>query len=242
MRMRFHTQTLGSTLVREAPMNNITRGAFQALAAVLGGTQSLHVSGYDEAYDIPSEDAMKVSLATQLVIAHETNVANTVDPLAGSYFVESLTDRMEAEAQGYIDSIESMGEGSMVRGMLSAIDSGYIESEIANAAFQYATDIETGDYLVVGVNEQREEPVQPEELFEFDEEEEVRQIAHLKEVRRTRSNGAVDSALSEMKRSVEADANIFPHVLDAVRSSATEGEIMGALRDSYGEYVDPGVF
>ena len=242
MRMRFHTQTLGSTLVREAPMNNITRGAFQALAAVLGGTQSLHVSGYDEAYDIPSEDAMKVSLATQLVIAHETNVANTVDPLAGSYFVESLTDRMEEEALGYIDTIEGMGEGSMVRGMLSAIESGYIESEIANAAFQYATDIETGDYLVVGVNAQREKPVQPEEVFEFDEEEEGRQLAHLEEVRRTRSNSDVDSALSEIRRSVEADANIFPHVLDAVRSSATEGEIMGTLRDSYGEYVDPGVF
>lgn len=242
MRMRFHTQTLGSTLVREGPMNNITRGAFQALAAVLGGTQSLHVSGYDEAYDIPSEDAMKVSLATQLVLAHETNVANTVDPLAGSYFVESLTDRIEEEAWSYINTIESMGDGSMVRGMLDAIESGYIESEIANTAFQYATDIESGDYVVVGVNEYHEEPEQPGEMFEFDEEEEGRQLAHLAEVRRTRSNGEVERALSEIRRGVEAHANIFQPVLDAVRSSATEGEIMGTLRDAYGEHVDPGVF
>ena len=242
MRMRFHTQTLGSTLVREGPMNNITRGAFQALAAVLGGTQSLHVSGYDEAYDIPSEDAMKVSLATQLVLAHETNVANTVDPLAGSYFVESLTDRIEEEAWSYINTIESMGDGSMVRGMLDAIESGYIESEIANTAFRYATDIESGDYVVVGVNEYHEEPEQPGELFEFDEEEEGRQLAHLAEVRRTRSNGEVERALSDIRRGVDADANIFQPVLDAVRSSATEGEIMGTLRDAYGEHVDPGVF
>ena len=242
MRMRFHTQTLGSTLVRQGPMNNITRGAFQALAAVLGGTQSLHVSGYDEAYDIPSEDAMKVSLGTQLVIAHETNVTNTVDPLAGSYFVESLTDRMEEAAWVYIRDIEGMGDGSVVQGMLSAIETGYIEREIANTAFQYATDIESGEYVVVGVNEYREEPKQPQEVFEFDVEEEDRQLAHLKEVRRTRSSADVDAALSEIKRKAEADQNVFPYVLDAVRSSATEGEIMGTLRQVYGEYVDPGVF
>ena len=242
MRMRFHTQTLGSTLVREGARNNISRGAFQALAAVLGGTQSLHVSGYDEAYDIPSEDAMKVSLATQLVIAHETNVTNTVDPLAGSYFVESLTDRMEEGAAAYINEIEEMGNGSMVRGMLSAIESGYIEREIADTAFQYATDIESGEYVVVGVNEYREEPEQPQEVFEFDTEEEGRQLSHLKEIKQTRSNSDVERALSDVKRKAESDANVFPSVLEAAKASATEGEVMGTLREVYGEYVDPGVF
>ena len=156
--------------------------------------------------------------------------------------MESLTDRIEEEAWSYINTIESMGDGSMVRGMLDAIDSGYIESEIANTAFRYATDIESGDYVVVGVNEYREEPEQPGEMFEFDEEEEGRQLAHLAKVRRTRSNVEVERALSEIRRGVEADVNIFQPVLDAVRSSATEGEIMGTLRDAYGEHVDPGVF
>ena len=150
MRMRFHTQTLGSTLVREDPKNNITRGALQALAAVLGGTQSLHVSGYDEAYDLPSEDAMKVSLATQLVIAHETGVANTVDPLAGSYYVESLTNTVEEKAWRYINEIEERGGGSVLQGMFVAIEDGYIEREIANTAFEYQRAIERKDYVVVG--------------------------------------------------------------------------------------------
>ena len=242
MRMRYHTQTLGSTLVREDPTNNVARGALQALAAVLGGTQSLHVSGYDEAYDIPSEEAMKVSLATQLVIAHETNVAATVDPLAGSYFVESLTDSIEEKAWEYINVIEEMGSGSMVRGMLSAIETGYIEGEIANTAFAYQRAIESKEYVVVGVNEYRGEAVQPKEMFEYDLREEDRQLERLAEVRRTRSNADVERAMSDVKRAAEADENLFPHVLEAVKASATEGEVMGTLREVYGEYVDPGVF
>ena len=242
MRMRFHTQTLGSTLVREGPKNNITRGALQALAAVLGGTQSLHVSGYDEAYDIPSEDAMRVSLATQLVIAHETNVANTVDPLAGSYFVESLTDSMEEKAWEYINKIDEMGSGSMVDGMLNAIETGYIEGEIANTAFEYQRAIESKERVIVGVNDYPAEAVEPVEVFEFDQEEEERQLVRLREVKRTRSNADVDKALSDIKRTAEADENLFPRVLDAVKACATEGEVMGALRDVYGEYIDPGVY
>jgi methylmalonyl-CoA mutase N-terminal domain/subunit len=242
MRMRFHTQTLGSTLVREGPKNNITRGALQALAAVLGGTQSLHISGYDEAYDIPSEDAMRVSLATQLIIANETNVASTVDPLAGSYFVESLTNSVEEKAWEYINKIDEMGNGSMVDGMLSAIETGYIEGEIANTAFEYQRAIESKERVIVGVNEYTAEAVEPAEVFEFDQTEEERQLARLREVRRTRSNADVDRALSDIKRKAEADENLFPGVLDAVKASATEGEVMGALRDVYGEYTDPGFF
>jgi methylmalonyl-CoA mutase N-terminal domain/subunit len=242
MRMRFHTQTLGSTLVREGPQNNITRGALQALAAVLGGTQSLHISGYDEAYDIPSEDAMRVSLATQLVIAHETNVANTVDPLAGSYFVESLTDRVEEKAWEYINRIDEMGGGSMVDGMLSAIETGYIETEIANTAFEYQRGIESKERVIVGVNDYPAEAVEPAEVFEFDLEEEERQFTRLREVKAARSSAAVKRALSDVKRMAEAGENLFPYVMGAVKAYATEGEVMGALRDVYGEHVDPGVF
>jgi len=241
MRMRFHTQTLGSTLVREDPKNNITRGALQALAAVLGGTQSLHVSGYDEAYDLPSEDAMKVSLATQLVIAHETGVANTVDPLAGSYYVESLTNTVEEKAWRYINEIEERGGGSVLQGMFVAIEDGYIEREIANTAFEYQRAIERKDYVVVGVNDFRPETDQPIELFEYDFDEEGRQLAGLNEVRRSRHNSDVANSLSAIKRGAEAGANLFPLVLDAVKVNASEGEVMTAMRDVYGEYHDPGV-
>ena len=241
MRMRFHTQTLGSTLVREDPKNNIIRGSLQAMAAALGGTQSLHVSGFDEAYDIPSEEAMKVSLATQLVIAHETNVANTVDPLAGSYYVESLTSEIEEQAWAYIRRIETMGGGSMLRGMLAAIESGYIEQEIANSAYAYQMAIEDNDYVVVGVNAYKPSSAQPLEVFEYDFEEEGRQLQRLRQVRESRSNAAADRALASVKRSADTGENLFPAVLEAVKARATEGEVMTALRDIYGEYRDPGV-
>ena len=241
MRMRFHTQTLGSTLVREEPKNNIIRGSIQALAAALGGTQSLHVSGYDEAYDIPSEEAMKVSLATQLVIAHETGVTGTVDPLAGSYFLESLTSELEEQAWTHIHKIEAMGNGSMLRGMLRAIESGYIEQEIAGSAYAYQMAIEEKEYVVVGLNEYRPETVQPLEVFEYDTREEERQVKRLRETRKRRSNAAVETALADVKRHAEADQNLLPPVLTAVKASATEGEVMDALREVYGEYRDPGV-
>ncbi|HZA21030.1 MAG TPA: methylmalonyl-CoA mutase family protein, partial [Dehalococcoidia bacterium] len=151
MRLRFHTQTLGSTLVRQDPLNNIVRGGLQALAAVMGGTQSLHVSGYDEAYDIPSEEAMRMSLATQLIIAHESGVANTVDPLGGSMFLESLTNSTEERAWEYLHKIEELGNGSMLQGMLEAIKTGYIEREIARAGYEYQRRIEGKEYIIVGV-------------------------------------------------------------------------------------------
>ncbi|MCI0527133.1 MAG: methylmalonyl-CoA mutase family protein, partial [Nitrospira sp.] len=172
MRVRFHTQTLGSTLVREQPKNNIVRGTLQALAAVLGGTQSLHVSGYDEAYDIPSEDAMMMSLRTQQIIGHESGITHTIDPLAGSYFIESLTNTLEEKARAYIQKIETLGKGSMLEGMLSAIEKGYIEKEISEAAYQYQQKIENKDYLVVGINAYQSEAQQPIEVFEFDPKEE----------------------------------------------------------------------
>ena len=244
MRLRFHTQTLGSTLMRQDPQNNIARGTLQALAAVLGGTQSLHVSGYDEAFDIPSEEAMRMSLATQLILSHESGVTNTVDPLAGSYFIESMTNNMEEAAWEYINKIETMGVGQfpMKIGMLGAIDTGYIELEIARAAYEYQLRIESGDEVIVGLNQYQSESKQKLELFEFDPEEEEWQRARLDETKANRSTSDVKSALSSLKQAASNDKNLMPPVLEAVGAMATEGEILDTMRDVYGEYVDPGVF
>ena len=244
MRLRFHTQTLGSTLMRQDPQNNIARGTLQALAAVLGGTQSLHVSGYDEAFDIPSEEAMRMSLATQLILSHESGVTNTVDPLAGSYFIESMTNNMEEAAWEYINKIETMGVGQfpMKIGMLGAIDTGYIELEIARAAYEYQLRIESGDQVIVGLNQYQSESKQKLELFEFDPEEEEWQRARLDETKTNRSTSDVKSALSSLKQAASNDKNLMPPVLEAVGAMATEGEILDTMRDVYGEYVDPGVF
>ena len=244
MRLRFHTQTLGSTLMRQDPQNNIARGTLQALAAVLGGTQSLHVSGYDEAFDIPSEEAMRMSLATQLILSHESGVTNTVDPLAGSYFIESMTNNMEEAAWEYINQIENMGVGQfpMKTGMLGAIDTGYIELEIARAAYEYQLRIESGDQVIVGLNQYQSESKQKLELFEFDPEEEEWQRARLDETKTNSSTSEVKSSLSSLKQAASNDKNLMPPVLEAVGAMATEGEILDTMRDVYGEYVDPGVF
>ena len=244
MRLRFHTQTLGSTLMRQDPQNNIARGTLQALAAVLGGTQSLHVSGFDEAFDIPSEEAMRMSLATQLILSHESGVTNTVDPLAGSYFVESMTNDIEEAAWEYISRIEEMGSGDypMKTGILSAIDTGYIELEIARSAYEYQLRIESGEQVVVGLNQYQSESSQKLELFQFDPEEEEWQKGRLAETRGGRSPADVKSALASLKQAARDDKNLMPPVLQAVGALATEGEILDTMRDVYGEYVDPGVF
>ena len=245
MRMRFHTQTLGSTLVRQDPLNNILRGGLQALAAVLGGTQSLHVSGYDEAYDIPSEEAMRISLATQMILAHESGVAATPDPLGGSAYLETLTNRLEEAAMAYIERIDGMGNGSMLDGMLEAVGSGYIESEIAQASYRYQQRVESGEYTIVGVNDEyRDEAASAGslELFEFDQAEEDRQIARLASVRRGRNDAGAAAALRGIVKTARTEGNLMPAILEAVAVGVTEGEIMGALREEWGEYVDPGVF
>ena len=245
MRMRFHTQTLGSTLVRPDPLNNILRGGLQALAAVLGGTQSLHVSGYDEAYDIPSEEAMRISLATQLILAHESGVSATPDPLGGSAYLETLTNQLEEAAMAYIERIDGMGNGSMLDGMLEAIGNGYIESEIAQASYRYQQRVESGDYTIVGVNDEYSSGAANAgglDLFEFDYAEEERQIERLTTARQSRSEADAAAARRDILKTARADGNLMPAILTAVGAGVTEGEIMGTLRQEWGEYVDPGVF
>ena len=243
MLCRFHSQTLGSTLIREGALNNLIRGTTQAMAAVLGGTQSLHVSGYDEAHDIPSEDAMRMSLNTQRVIGNETGVTNTIDPLGGSFFIEKLTNEIEEEALAYIHTIEDMGGGEgILAGMFAAIDSGYIEREISDAAFDYQMRIEDGAYKVLGLNEHEEEVAPPPELYEHDDAEEERQIERLDAVMHQRDSAATEASLEALREAARGSENTMPFILDASRADATEGEIMSALRDVFGDHQDPGIF
>jgi methylmalonyl-CoA mutase N-terminal domain/subunit len=239
---RFHSQTLGSTLVRKGMLNNIVRGTTQALAAVLGGTQSLHVSGYDEAHDIPSEDAMRMSLTTQRILGAETGVASTADPLGGSFFMEKLTSEIEERAMEYINKIDSMGNGSMLDGMFAAIDSGYIEKEIADASYAYQRRIENKDYMVLGLNDPIPDATLPPKLYEHDDREEERQKERLVDVVSKRDPLITAGALDALREGTAGDANLMPLVLAAARSHATEGEIMGVFREVFGEHHDPAIF
>jgi len=242
MLCRFHSQTLGSTLIRNGVLNNIVRGTTQALAAVLGGTQSLHVSGYDEAHDIPSENAMRISLATQRILGAETGVASTIDPMGGSFFVERLTNEIEEAAMGYIKTLDDMGGGSMLDGMFAAIDSGYIEREISQAAYDYQRRIEDKDYMVLGLNDPIDDSTPPPEMYEHDEGEEMRQIERLNGVLGNRDSAAATAALDALRAAAATDDNLMPFVIAAARAHASEGEIMGTLRGVFGEHTDPAVF
>jgi methylmalonyl-CoA mutase N-terminal domain/subunit len=231
--MRFHTQTAGCSLTAQQPENNIVRTAIQALAAVLGGTQSLHTNSMDEALALPSETAVRIALRTQQIIAHESGVANTVDPLAGSYFVEALTNRMEEEAYEYFRKIESLG------GMLGAIERGFPQREIAESAYRYQREIDTGQRTIVGVNDYLSEEPLTIPLLEIDREGERRQIERLKRVRRERDNRVVRERLAALERAARGSENLMPYILDAVREYATLGEICGVFREVFGEYREP---
>jgi methylmalonyl-CoA mutase N-terminal domain/subunit len=229
-KLRFHTQTGGSTLTAQQPMNNIVRVTGQAMAAVLGGTQSLHTNGYDEALSLPTEAAAKLALRTQQVIAFESGITDTVDPLAGSYFVETLTNEIEAAAQIYIDKIDAMG------GSVKAIEQDYIQNEIAGAAYQYHTDIENGEKVLVGVNRFTEEEGVPIEVFRVDDSIRLHQIERLKELKSTRDNEAVNHALAALANAAKTDHNLMPYILTCVENYATLGEIADSLRNIFGEY------
>lgn len=234
--MRFHTQTAGCSLTAQQPFNNVVRTATEALAAVLGGTQSLHTNSLDEVYAVPSEFAATIALRTQQIIAEETGVTNTIDPLAGSYFVEALTNEMEEKAFEYIEKIDAMG------GMLAAIDLGYPQREIADAAFTYQQRVDSGDHTMVGVNKyvSAEKEVIP--VLKIDDQLEEEQIKRLSEVKRTRDNREVKRCLDELRQCCRRGDNVMPYVIDAVKAYASVQEICDVYREVYGEYRDPGIY
>jgi methylmalonyl-CoA mutase N-terminal domain/subunit len=231
--LRFHTQTAGCSLTAQQPLNNIMRVAFQALSAVLGGTQSLHTNSFDEALALPSELAVQVALRTQQVVAYETNVCDTIDPLAGSYYLENLTDAVEARAQEYIDQIDRMG------GAVAAIEKGFIQKEIAASAYKFQQEIEKGQRIIVGLNRFQTHEEKPTGLLKVDPTVGEKQTARLQELKSTRDKAAVQQALAELKAAAQGTDALMPPILKAVKSLATLGEICDTLRGVFGEYEAP---
>ena len=228
--LRFHTQTGGSTLTAQQPKNNISRVMLQAMAAVLGGTQSLHTNGYDEALSLPTEEAAKIALRTQQIIAYESGVVDTVDPLAGSYFIETLTDEIEAAAWKYINHIDEIG------GSVAAIEQGYMQNEIARSSYQYQNTVESGEKIIVGVNQFTEEgEIRPDTLRINDSIRKV-QAEKLAMLRAKRDNMKVNALLNSVKQAAREDKNLMPIVVEAVENFATLGEVADSLRSVYGEY------
>lgn len=235
--LRFHTQTAGCSLTAQQPENNIVRTAFEALAAVLGGTQSLHTNSMDEVLALPTEKAVEIALRTQQIIAYETGVPNVIDPLAGSYYVEALTNKMEEEAEKYFEEIEKRG------GVLAAIDQNYFQQEIADAAYRYQTQVDKKEKIVVGVNEFADENEELEiELLKIDPELERAQVESVKKLRRERDNNRVNDALDALKEAAAGPDNLIPYILECVRVYATEGEIVDTLRQVFGEYKEKPTF
>jgi methylmalonyl-CoA mutase, N-terminal domain len=237
LRMRFHTQTAGVSLTAQQPLLNIVRTAIEALAGVLGGTQSLHTNSYDEALALPTEEAVRIALRTQQVIAHETGVTNTIDPLGGSYFVEALTDEMERAAYEYFARIDELG------GMVEAIKRGFPQREIADASFRYQQEVDSRRRVVVGVNEYRLEHEEGIELHRPDPATERKQADRLERTHAGRDSAAVERALAELKTAAATDGeNLMPHLLDAARARASEGEMVAALQEVFGRYTEQPVF
>jgi methylmalonyl-CoA mutase N-terminal domain/subunit len=230
MMLRFHVQTAGSTLTAQQPDLNIVRTALQALAAVLGGAQSLHTNSRDEALALPTEESARIALRTQQIIAHESGVTNAVDPVGGSEHIEALTDAIEAGVHQYLGRIDNMG------GALRAIESGYIQGEIQNSAYEYQRAVESGRRVVVGVNRFQLEDERPVPTFHLDPALERSQIDRLRQVRSSRSRTAVDARLSALEEAARSGANLMPPILDAVDSYVTVGEISDRLRAVFGEY------
>jgi methylmalonyl-CoA mutase N-terminal domain/subunit len=234
--MRFHTQTAGVSLTAQQPLNNVVRTATEALGAVLGGTQSLHTNSFDEALALPTEEAVRVALRTQQIIAHETGVANTIDPLGGSYFVEALTDKMEQAAHAYFDRIDALG------GMVEAIKQNFPQREIADAAFRLQEEIEQGQRIVVGVNRYQQADERQLEILRIPAELERKQIGRVQAVRARRDAGAAERALAELREAAASERNLMEPLLDAARAHCTEGEIVEALQTVFGTYTETPVF
>jgi methylmalonyl-CoA mutase N-terminal domain/subunit len=233
--LRFHTQTAGCSLTAQQASNNIVRVTVQALAAVLGGTQSLHTNSLDETLSLPTERAVTIALRTQQILAEESGVANTVDPLGGSYFVEALTDRVEREALDYIERIDRMG------GIVAAIEAGFPQKEIADASYRYQQDVDAGSKTVVGVNRYLSEEDERPEILKIGEEVEREQLGRLADVRRTRDEAALQAALAALRDGAARGENLIPLMLEAVRRYGTVGEISQALVPVFGLYREVSV-
>jgi methylmalonyl-CoA mutase N-terminal domain/subunit len=236
MRMRFHTQTAGVSLTAQQPLVNIIRTTIEALAGVLGGTQSLHTNSYDEALALPTQEAVRLALRTQQVIAHESGVTNTVDPLGGSYFVETLTDEMEDAAYQYFARIDELG------GMVEAIKQNFPQREIADASFRYQQEVDSKQRIVVGVNEyvQRDDDEIP--ILRIDPELERKQAGRLQTTRSARDSAEVERTLAELKAAAATDANLMPNFLACARARASEGEMIASLQEVFGDYTESPVF
>jgi methylmalonyl-CoA mutase N-terminal domain/subunit len=234
--MRFHTQTAGVSLTAQQPLNNIVRTAIEALAGVLGGTQSLHTNSYDEALALPTEEAVRIALRTQQIIAYETGVTNTIDPLGGSYFVEALTNRMEQQAYEYFRRIDELG------GMVEAVKQNFPQREIADASWELQNEIDSGRRVVVGVNKFTEGDDSETPILRIDPALERKQIGRLQAVRARRDARAVEEKLAALRAAAKTDQNLMPLLLDCARVHASEGEIVKALQDVWGSYTEKPVF
>jgi methylmalonyl-CoA mutase N-terminal domain/subunit len=234
--LKFHTQTAGQSLAAQQPLNNIVRVTIQALAAVFGGTQSLHTNSYDEALALPSEEAVRIALRTQQIIAEESSAADIVDPLGGAFAVEALTDEIEAETMAYIEEIRERGDGSMREGVLDGIQQGYFQREIQDAAYEYQERVEAGEETVVGVNKYTIEEETDPDILTVDKTVQQRQRDRLAEVREERDDGAVEAALRRMAEASRNDENVMPAMIEAVKAYTTMGEIMRVFQDQYGSY------
>lgn len=235
MMLRTHTQTGGSTLMAQQPENNIVRAAIQSLAAVLGGVQSIALSCFDEALALPTDDAQRIALRTQQIIAHETGVTDTIDPMAGSYFVEHLTNGLERRAQEYLDQIEAMG------GSVAAIESGWMQNQIAEASWKYQQEVDEKREIVVGVNDYAEGAEQRPSIFSVDKRLVEHQLKRLAHHRSERDQAKVAATLEALKTACRGNDNLMPPIIEAVRAYATLGEICGAMREVFGEYQAPTV-
>src|SRR4051812_36226523 len=234
--MRFHSQTAGVSLTAQQPLVNIIRTATEALGAVLGGTQSLHTNSYDEALALPTEEAVRLALRTQQVIAHETGVTNTIDPLGGSYFVETLTDEMETAAYEYFARIDELG------GMVEAIKQNFPQREIADASFRYQQEVDSRRRTVVGVNDYVQEGDEEIPILRIDPELERKQRGRVEATKSRRDSAEVERALGELKSAAATDANLMPHFLDCARARGSEGEMVAALQQVFGSYTEMPVF
>jgi len=240
-KLRFHTQTAGCSLTEQQPLNNIIRVTLQALAAVLGGTQSLHTNSYDEALALPTEEAVRIALRTQQILAYESGVADTIDPLAGSYFIEKLTNETEKKALEYIHRIEKLGDGSILAGVLKGIEEGFFQGEIARAAYEYQKQVEAGEQIIVGVNKYTIQEQERPKILRVDPEIQRRQIARLHKVKKERDNKQVKKALQRLHKAASSGDNTMPYILEAVKAYATLQEVMDVFRELYGRYREPSI-